>query len=424
MDVGALKAFVGELAEESGALIRKYFRAPGLAVDVKGDQTPVTDADRGAEELLRRRILARFPDHGILAEEFGNERADAEWVWVLDPIDGTKSFVSGVPLFGTLIGLLHRGQPVLGAIHQPILRELCVGDGTTTTLNGAPVRVRATAKISDAVLLTSDTAVVPRYQDGAAFDRLAGMVRWVRTWGDCYGYLLVATGQADIMVDPVMAPWDLLPLIPVVRGAGGVITDWHGNDAVSASSSVAANPALHAEVIARLGAAPKHGASAPSPWVVRFADLVPKDAVVLDVAAGKGRHARLFVDRGNRVVAVDHDARELRPHAHLEVVEADLENGAPWPLGERRFGAIVVTNYLHRPLLPILVDRLEPGGVLVYETFARGNERIGQPTNPDFLLERGELLRAVAGKLRVIAFEEATLPDRVVQRIVAVRETA
>ena len=176
-------------------------------------------------------------------------------------------------------------------------------------------------------------------------------------------------------------------------------------------------------MIARLGATPARR-ERPSPWVVRFADLVPKDAVVLDVAAGGGRHARLFVDRGHRVVAVDREVRDLRAHAHLEVVEADLENGAPWPLGERRFGAIVVTNYLHRPLLPILVDRLEPGGVLVYETFARGNERIGQPTNPDFLLERGELLRAVAGKLRVIAFEEATLPDRVVQRIVAVRETA
>src|SRR5262245_60057463 len=147
MDVAALVPFVTELAEESGALIRRYFRSPALAVDVKDDATPVTDADRGAEELLRRRILARFPDHGIMAEEFGTERGDAEWVWVLDPIDGTKSFVSGVPLFGTLIGLLHRGEPILGAIHQPIARELCLGDGTSTTLTGRAGRLRPTARV-------------------------------------------------------------------------------------------------------------------------------------------------------------------------------------------------------------------------------------------------------------------------------------
>ena len=424
MDLDALKAFVGELAEESGALIRKHFRSPGLRVEVKADQTPVTDADRGAEELLRKRILARFPDHGILAEELGSERLDAEYVWVLDPIDGTKSFVSGVPLFGTLIGVLHRGQPIVGAIHQPIQRQLCLGDNRTTTLNGAPARVRPTTHLADAVLLTSDVTSAAQYQDGAAWDRLVAQARWVRTWGDCYGYLLVATGQADVMADPIMNPWDLLPLIPVIRGAGGTITDWQGNDAVRGTSSIAANPTLHAQVIERLGGAPRGDAAAPSPWVVRFADLVPKGAVVLDVAAGSGRHARLFVERGNRVVALDRDVRDLRAHSHLEVVEADLENGGPWPLGERRFGAIVVTNYLHRPLLPLLVDRLEPGGVLVYETFARGNERFGKPSNPDFLLERGELLRAVAGKLRVVAFEDAALSDRVVQRIVAIRETS
>jgi histidinol-phosphatase len=424
MDVAALVPFVRELADESGGLIRRYFRSPGLKVDVKDDATPVTDADRDAEELLRKRILARFPDHGILAEEFGNERLDAEWVWVLDPIDGTKSFISGVPLFGTLIGVLHRGQPVLGAIHQPIQRELCLGDGTTTTLNGTPVHVRATSRLADAVVLASDTTTAARYQDAAGWKDLVARARWVRTWGDCYGYLLVATGQADVMTDPVMAPWDLLPLIPVVRGAGGIITDWHGKDAVDAASSVAAGPALHAEVIACLNPSLPHDLAAPSPWVVRFAGLVPKDAVVLDVAAGAGRHTRLFAERGHRVVAVDRDTAGLTPGPRVEVVRADLEDGRPWPLGTRRFGAIVVTNYLHRPLLPLLVDRLEPGGVLVYETFARGQERFGKPSNPAHLLEPGELLRAIDGRLRVVAFEDVTLDDRVVQRIVAVREAA
>jgi myo-inositol-1(or 4)-monophosphatase len=422
MDVAALVPFVRELMDESGALIRRYFRSPGLVVDVKDDATPVTDADRGAEELLRKRILARFPDHGIMAEEFGHERLDAEYVWVLDPIDGTKSFVSGVPLFGTLIGLLHRGEPVLGAIHQPIHGELVIGDNATTTLNGTRVRVRPTSRLADAVVLASDTTTAARFQDAAGWERLVASARWVRTWGDCYGYLLVATGQADVMTDPIMSPWDLLPLIPVIRGAGGVITDWQGNDAVHGSSSIAAGPLLHPDVIACLNGAAGHAASGPSAWVARFASLVPAGATVLDVAAGNGRHTRLFLERGHRVVAVDRDANALSPAANLEVVRADLEDGTPWPLGERCFGGIIVTNYLHRPLLPVLMDRLEPGGVLVYETFARGQERFGKPTNPAFLLEPGELLRAVADKLRIVAFEDVTLADRVVQRIAAVRE--
>lgn len=171
----------------------------------------------------------------------------------------------------------------------------------------------------------------------------------------------------------------------------------------------------------RAGAPPAHGASEPSPWVVRFAPLAPPGGTVLDVAAGSGRHARLFLDRGHPVVAIDRDPRRIIPRAGLEIVTADLEDGSPWPLGGRRFGAIVVTNYLHRPLLPLLVDRLEPGGVLIYETFARGHERFGKPSNPAFLLEPGELLHAVAPSLRVVAFEDLTLSDRAVQRIAAVR---
>jgi len=422
MDTAALTAFIRELADESGALIRRYFRSPGLTVDVKPDQTPVTDADRGAEELLRKRIHARFPDHGIMAEELGSERVDAEWVWVLDPIDGTKSFVSGVPLFGTLIGLLHRGQPVLGAIHQPIQRELLIGDGTATTLNDRRVRVRPTARLADAVLLASDTTTAAQYQNAAGWNRLVAGARWLRTWGDCYGYLLVATGQADVMTDPIMNPWDLLPLVPIVRGAGGVITDWQGNDPVRGTSSVAASPLLHAEVIATLNGRAAQRTEAPSEWVVRHAGLVPAGGAVLDVAAGRGRHARLFLERGHPVVAVDRDTSGLDARPGLEVVCADLEDGSPWPFGERRFAAIVVTSYLHRPLLPLLVERLLPGGVLVYETFARGQERFGKPSNPAHLLEPGELLRAVDGRLRVVAFEDVALDDRVVQRIVAVRD--
>jgi histidinol phosphatase-like enzyme (inositol monophosphatase family) len=254
MDVTAYRRFLVELAQASGDFIRPHFADPDLAVEAKSDATPVTIADRGAEELMRRLIGQRYPDHGVIGEEFGRDRPDAEFVWVLDPIDGTKAFAAACPLFGTLIALLHRGQPVLGAIHQPVLRQLCVGDGTTTTLNERPVRVRPCASIDDALLLITDVRDAARYHDGPGFAALAGRAKLVRTWGDCYGYLLVATGHADVMCDPVMSPWDIAALVPVVRGAGGVITDWRGRDPVSATSIVAAaTPALHAQVIATLG---------------------------------------------------------------------------------------------------------------------------------------------------------------------------
>ena len=246
------RSFLVELAEKSGDCIRPYFAAPDLAVETKSDQTPVTAADRGAEELMRRMIRARFPGHGILGEEFGPENTEAEFVWVLDPIDGTRAFAAATPLFGTLIALLQGGQPVLGAIHQPVLRQLVVGDGRQTTLNGRPVRVRATARLEEATLLCSDVLTPARHQNGGAFAALGQRVKQLRTWGDCYGYLLVATGWADIMCDPIMNPWDVAALIPVVRGAGGVITDWQGRDPVNAASIVAATPGLHPQVIAAL----------------------------------------------------------------------------------------------------------------------------------------------------------------------------
>ncbi|MBA3855077.1 MAG: histidinol-phosphatase [Gemmatimonas sp.] len=244
-----------ELAHASGDFIRPLFGRHDVAVELKGDLTPVTAADRGAEELLRRMIKARFPAHGILGEEFGPENIEAEFVWVLDPVDGTKSFVTGVPLFGTLIALLHRGEPVLGCIHQPILGQLMIGDGQTTTLNGVPVRCRATRALADATLLTCDWVSPSIHQSGVAFERLSRTVKLARTWGDCYGYLLLASGWADIVVDPIMNPWDIAALVPVVRGAGGVITDWQGAAAYPANSTIAAaTPELHAATLASLRA--------------------------------------------------------------------------------------------------------------------------------------------------------------------------
>ena len=252
MDSTPYRTFMIELAETSGDFIRPLFGQLDLAVETKTDASPVTRADRGAEELMRARIARKFPTHGIIGEEFGSERADAEFVWVLDPVDGTKAFITGVPLWGTLIGLLHRGQPVLGCIHQPILRQLMLGDGTTTTLNNRAVRCRATTRLEDATILTSDPLNPAKYQNGAAYDQLIRRAKLVRTWGDCYGYLLVASGWADISLDPIMNPWDIAALVPVMRGAGGIITDWHGGPAYPAGSTVAASPALHPQVIAAL----------------------------------------------------------------------------------------------------------------------------------------------------------------------------
>jgi histidinol phosphatase-like enzyme (inositol monophosphatase family) len=252
VDLTPYRTFLTELAIQSGDFLRPHFFNPALAVEFKSDASPVTAADKGAEELLRDLITQKFPSHGVIGEEHGDLNPDAEFTWVLDPIDGTKSFITGVPLWGTLIALLHNGQPILGAIHQPILNQLMIGDGKTTTLNGTSVRVRACTRLEDATLLTSDTLNPAKYQDGPAFEALAKRVRLLRTWADCYGYLLLASGRADIALDPIMNPWDIAALVPIVRGAGGVITDWQGGPAYPAESTIATTPGLHAQVIGAL----------------------------------------------------------------------------------------------------------------------------------------------------------------------------
>jgi len=241
-------AFAGELAHASAEIIRKHFRT-SLAVEQKSDHTPVTVADRQAEEVMRRLIWEKYPGHGILGEEFEAVNPGAAYQWVLDPIDGTKNFVAGTPLFGTLIALLRGGNPLIGAIHLPILGQLLTGDGSQAWLNGTPVRVRDCASIEAATLLVTAHWDVGQYRNGPAFEALSRRARLYRSWGDCYGYYLVATGYADIMVDPAMHLWDVAALIPVLRGAGGVITDYYGNDPLTAQGAVATAGPLHAEVI-------------------------------------------------------------------------------------------------------------------------------------------------------------------------------
>ncbi len=220
-------AFANLLADTSGAIIRRYFRRK-IAVDQKSDFTPVTIADRAVERALRRLIKARFPEHGILGEEFGSTKPDAEYVWVLDPIDGTKSFISGVPLFGTLIALTHRRLPILGVIDQPISRERWVGAaGRKTTLNGKPVKTRACAGLDRATLYATAPEMF-QGRDAAAFARLQRRVKLARFGADCYAYALLASGFIDLVVEADLKPYDFSALAPVIAGAGGAITDWRG----------------------------------------------------------------------------------------------------------------------------------------------------------------------------------------------------
>jgi myo-inositol-1(or 4)-monophosphatase len=241
-------AFSNRLADASAQVIRPYFRSH-LSVDLKADESPVTIADQHSEEAMREMIMKEFPDHGILGEEFGRYNPEAEYQWILDPIDGTKTFITGCVLFGTLIALLKNGQPIIGVINLPAVGDRLIGVDGETRLNGEKVTVRPCSRIEEATLLASDPWQPYQNHDGAAFESLARRVQMYRTWGDCYGYYLVATGFADIMVDAVMQIWDVAPLVPILEGAGGRITDWHGNSAIGGQGAVATGGALHDEVI-------------------------------------------------------------------------------------------------------------------------------------------------------------------------------
>lgn len=256
-----LLGFTRLLADASAGVIRHYYRN-GYEVETKADESPVTAADRLAEQVMRDLIERTYPDHGILGEEFGDLRPAARYRWVLDPIDGTKAFVSGTYLFGTLIALLKDGRPALGVINQPILGDYLVGTGAETWLNGRRVQTSACARIEEAILLTTDHWQVYREQNGPAFEALSKRVKRYNNWGDCHGYYLVATGGAHIMGDPIMNAWDLMALVPIIEGAGGRITDWHGGDPVAGAHIVATCGPIHDEVIAALNP-PAAGATAP-----------------------------------------------------------------------------------------------------------------------------------------------------------------
>lgn len=216
------------LADAAAAVVMPYYKSR-ITIDTKADTSPVTAADREAEAVMRTQITASFADHGIFGEEHGQERIDAKYVWVLDPIDGTKSFVTGKPLFGILIGLLEDGVPILGVMDNPALNERWVGyKGGATTLNGEPVAgVRRCETLGDAWLYTTTPEMFEGAED-VAFRRLAGSVCNSVYGADCYAYGLVANGHVDIVCEANMQPYDYCALVPIVQGAGGIMTNWRG----------------------------------------------------------------------------------------------------------------------------------------------------------------------------------------------------
>ena len=250
--------FLQELVACAFDVIRPLFLA-GIDVQDKADASPVTAADRGAEAALRERILARYPEHGILGEEFG-VREGGRYRWILDPVDGTKAFVSNCFLFGTLIALErddgHGYRPILGCIAHAATGVAVIGRGTRTTLHLADgtereARVRAPRPLAQATVLMTSLPGSNEQGSGASPGRIAGRAKLARTWGDCFGYFSLATGGADVMLDPVLSYWDIAALVPVIEGAGGCITAWDGGDPLATPSAIATTgAALHAEVLA------------------------------------------------------------------------------------------------------------------------------------------------------------------------------
>jgi histidinol-phosphatase len=247
-DLDARIAPAAELARLTGDIALRHYRS-NLAVETKPDGSPVTVADRAAEEAARDWVRRLFPDDGVLGEEFGEERAGARRRWVIDPIDGTKSFVRGSPLWGSLVAWCEGETVLAGAAYFPAVGELiAAAPGAGCWWNGSPCAVSAVSSLGQAAVLTTDTRFRERPQRRAGWERVASAASVARTWGDCFGYLLVATGRAEMMCDAIMNPWDAAALYPVIREAGGVFTDWDGRDTAFGGSAVATNRALAGDV--------------------------------------------------------------------------------------------------------------------------------------------------------------------------------
>lgn len=240
-----------EAAVEAGKITLQYFQTSSFEVETKADSSPVTIADRRAEESITRIISSRFPGHGIIGEEHGCRDGSEPVTWIIDPIDGTKSFICGVPLYGVMIGVEIEGAADVGVVHFPALGETYyAARGCGSYWNGRRMRVSETADIADAVLLGTGSKRFPRESEkGRAQEALAGATKFHRTWGDCYGHMLVASGRAEIMLDPAMSVWDCAPLQVIIEEAGGVFTDWSGRRTIHGGSAISTNARLRPEVM-------------------------------------------------------------------------------------------------------------------------------------------------------------------------------
>ena len=248
-ELNELLDFSVALARGAGDITLEYFRKQP-ATTTKADGSFVTIADREAEAYLRRHITERFPDDGVLGEEEGEHKGRSGRRWIVDPIDGTFAFVHGVPFYGVLIALEIDGNPSLGVVNIPALNELIsAATGVGCFFNGEPARVSSKGSLSDGLLLCTNFRECARHGFGDAAERLQQRARSCRTWGDCYGYVLVATGRAEVMLDPVMNLWDCAPLLPIVEEAGGTFTDWHGVRTINGGNSIATNGLLFDEVM-------------------------------------------------------------------------------------------------------------------------------------------------------------------------------
>jgi histidinol-phosphatase len=235
---------VAELATRTGNVALSRYRK-GIAVDLKDDASPVTEADRAAEQFAREWIARRFPEHGVIGEEFGEMNPAARLRWFIDPIDGTRTFVAGVPLWGTLIALCEGESVIAGAAAYPGTGEsiaAAVGEGCWS--NGGRCSVSTTTALDRAVVLTTDERFTPTPHRREGWKKLAAASATARTWGDCYGYLLVATGRAEVMVDGIMMPWDAAPFFPIITEAGGVFVDYTGRNTAFGDGAIATNAAL------------------------------------------------------------------------------------------------------------------------------------------------------------------------------------
>lgn len=246
------------LAVAAGQSTLRYFRTNGFQVERKSDASPVTIADKEAEQEIRRELASRYPNDAILGEEFGEAGGESEYRWIIDPIDGTKSFISGVPLYSTLVGVTHHGKPSIGVIYIPALDEIVVaaiGHGAWYAQGNTPwnrARVSQQSDLGEGLFVTSQVDTFDRRDARAAFDRISNAAYVTRTWGDGYGYLLVATGRAEVMVDPIVNPWDVAAVMPVIEEAGGRYTDWNGVPSIQTGNGVGSNGLVHSHVLSML----------------------------------------------------------------------------------------------------------------------------------------------------------------------------